>query len=917
MKSTKKLLSLLLVIAMIFSLAIPVLAEGETPATLVSWSGDASVTNDDKSVTSNGENDVVKGVKLTMNDNGKGLNAYNSLGVSTTTKGYLAVQPWYGSDSFSETNFGYMQFAISTTGYENLNLTMKSGNNGKAPASYLVSVSTDNGETWAAATDKLSAPSSKVNEEANALTSTVALPAAAADQETVLVRIQQAVATNISKNGGNLYVYALSVTGTVKVQEQHKPLAGKTVILHSNDVHGAIKGYANIAALKAEYEAEGATVILVDAGDYSQGTTYVSSTKGLDAVKMMNVAGYDFATLGNHEFDYGYEQLKSNMSEAHFKVLCANVLDAEGNSIFDATAIKEVNGVKIGFFGLETPETQTKANPALIKGLQFLGGEKMYKCAQAQVAALKDAGADIIVCLAHLGVDGESEPNRSVDLFAKVEGIDFIIDGHSHSVMEKGPSDEPIQSTGTQFKNIGVIVIDNATKTIESNKLVAVTEESAKDKAVEVAAADIIERITAEYGAVFAKSEVELNGDKAPGNRNMETNLGDLITDSMMWQILKDADSLTVPAENIVAVTNGGGIRAWIHKGEITKNDVFTVLPFGNTLTVIYVKGADLLEALEASTYCTPAPVGGFPQIAGMKITVVTKAEYDANAETYPGSTYYGPKSINRVTIDEVNGKPFDPNATYAVATNNFTAAGGDTYYAFARSEGSIDTGYTLDTILMDYIKEELNGVIGEKYAEPDGRITIKNFSDIDNSGYREGIELAAAKGIINGYADGTFKPDAQVTRAQFITMLYRVAGSPEVEIPEGKTEIELGFTDADTISDEYKTAVAWGVQNGIIKGYEDDTFRPNQAISRAQMATMLYRYLTLEDVWGAASDEMKATYDFTDKDDIAAPYVEAVNYMANMEFIKGFADGHFGPDETVTRGQAATVFARIFDAVN
>lgn len=917
MKSTKKLLSLLLVIAMIFSLAIPVLAEGETTATLVSWSGDASVTNDDKSVTSNGENDVVKGVKLTMNDNGKGLNEHNSLGVSTTTKGCLYVQPWYGSDSFSETNFGYMQFAISTTGYENLNLTMKSGNNGKAPASYLVSVSTDNGETWTAATDKLSAPSSKVNEEANALTSTVALPAAAADQETVLVRIQQAVATNISKNGGNLYVYALSVTGTVKVQEQHKPLAGKTVILHSNDVHGAIKGYANIAALKAEYEAEGATVILVDAGDYSQGTTYVSSTKGLDAVKMMNVAGYDFATLGNHEFDYGYEQLKSNMSEAHFKVLCANVLDAEGNSIFDATAIKEVNGVKIGFFGLETPETQTKANPALIKGLQFLGGEKMYKCAQAQVAALKDAGADIIVCLAHLGVDGESEPNRSVDLFAKVEGIDFIIDGHSHSVMEKGPSDEPIQSTGTQFKNIGVIVIDNATKTIESNKLVAVTEESAKDKAVEVAAADIIERITAEYGAVFAKSEVELNGDKAPGNRNMETNLGDLITDSMMWQILKDADSLAVPAENIVAVTNGGGIRAWIHKGDITKNDVFTVLPFGNTLTVIYVKGADLLEALEASTYCTPAPVGGFPQIAGMKITVVTKAEYDANAETYPGSTYYGPKSINRVTIDEVNGKPFDPNATYAVATNNFTAAGGDTYYAFARSEGSIDTGYTLDTILMDYIKEELNGVIGEKYAEPDGRITIKNFSDIDNSGYREGIELAAAKGIINGYADGTFKPDAQVTRAQFITMLYRVAGSPEVEIPEGKTEIELGFTDADTISDEYKTAVAWGVQNGIINGYEDKTFRPNQAISRAQMVTMLYRYLTLEDVWGAASDEMKATYDFTDKDDIAAPYVEAVNYMANMEFIKGFADGHFGPDETVTRGQAATVFARIFDAVN
>ena len=908
MKSTKKLLSLLLVIAMIFSLAIPVLAEGETTAaSLATWTGGSSLTN-------NGEGDVLSGIELSVGAVKSDSTLSNHQLKLGANYGNLSATPWYGTDYYAEgTQFAYVTFSLSTKGYENLELKTVLGGNARVPLTYKWAYSLDN-ETWVTVDTTVNATAQNTID--GAATTTVALPAAAADQETLYLRLMQTEGAKPNDKGkgtnaGALYIYEMGIAGTVKAQEQHKPLAGKTVILHSNDVHGAITGYANIAALKAEYEAEGATVILVDAGDYSQGTTYVSSTKGLDAVKMMNVAGYDFATLGNHEFDYGYEQLKSNMSEAHFKVLCANVLDAEGNSIFDATAIKEVNGVKIGFFGLETPETQTKANPALIKGLQFLGGEKMYECAQAQVAALKDAGADIIVCLAHLGVDGESEPNRSVDLFAKVEGIDFIIDGHSHSVMEKGPSDEPIQSTGTQFKNIGVIVIDNATKTIESNKLVAVTEESAKDKAVEVAAADIIERITAEYGAVFAKSEVELNGDKAPGNRNMETNLGDLITDSMMWQILKDADSLAVPAENIVAVTNGGGIRAWIHKGEITKNDVFTVLPFGNTLTVVYVKGADLLEALEASTYCTPAAVGGFPQIAGMKITVVTKAQYDANEETYPDSTYHGPKSINRVTIDEVNGKPFDPNATYAVATNNFTAAGGDTYYAFARSEGSIDTGYTLDTILMDYIKEELNGVIGEKYAEPDGRITIKNFSDIDNSGYREGIELAAAKGIINGYADGTFKPDAQVTRAQFITMLYRVAGSPEVEIPEGKTEIELGFTDADTISDVYKKAVAWGVQNGIIKGYEDNTFRPNQAISRAQMATMLYRYLVQKD--GPVSDELKATYDFTDKDDIAAPFVEAVNVMANKGLLKGYADGHFGPDETATRGQAATILVRIF----
>ena len=482
MKSTKKLLSLLLVIAMIFSLAIPVLAEGETTAaSLATWTGGTSFTN-------NGEGDVLSGIELSVGAVKSDSTLKNHQLKLGADYGSLSATPWYGSDYYAEgTQFAYVTFSLSTKGYENLELKTVLGGNARVPLTYKWAYSLDN-ETWVTVDTTVNAAAQTTID--GAATTTVALPAAAADQETLYLRLMQAEAAKPNDKGkgtnaGALYIFEMGIAGTVKAQEQHKPLAGKTVILHSNDVHGAIKGYANIAALKAEYEAEGATVILVDAGDYSQGTTYVSSTKGLDAVKMMNVAGYDFATLGNHEFDYGYEQLKSNMSEAKFKVLCANVLDAEGNSIFDATAIKEVNGVKIGFFGLETPETQTKANPALIKGLQFLGGEKMYECAQAQVAALKDAGADIIVCLAHLGIDGESEPNRSVDLFAKVEGIDFIIDGHSHSDIEKGPSGEPIQSTGTKFENIGVIVIDNATKTIESNKLVAVTEESAKDKAVE------------------------------------------------------------------------------------------------------------------------------------------------------------------------------------------------------------------------------------------------------------------------------------------------------------------------------------------------------------------------------------------------------------------------------------------------
>ena len=512
-------------------------------------------------------------------------------------------------------------------------------------------------------------------------------------------------------------------------------LAGKTVILHTNDVHGAIQDYAKVAALKADYEARGADVWLVDAGDFSQGSVYVSLNKGADAITMLNAVGYDFVTLGNHEFDYGAQQLADNLKKANFRILCSDVLDADGDPVANAAVTAEVeeSGLKIGFFGLATPETKTKANPALIKGLTFLSGEALYKCAQEDIDWLKGQNVDVIICLTHLGVDKESQPNTSYDLYKNTTGIDFIIDGHSHTVMTKGPNGEPIQSTGTALANVGVITIDNATKKIESNELIALKDYTGSDAAVAAAAKAIMDPIDAAYGEVFAKSAVDLNGAKAPGNRTEETNLGDLITDAMMWAIKTKAPS--VDMTNAVAITNGGGIRAAINKGDITKKDINTVLPFGNTLAVVYVKGSELLEALEASTYCTPEAVGGFPQFAGMEVELNIAPKYDANAETYPGSEYFGPKSINRITIKSINGKAFDPNATYAVITNNFMAAGGDTYYAFAAAKEQFDTGLPLDEILMEYITTELNGVVGEQYAKPQGRLTIVNNPKTGDSG--------------------------------------------------------------------------------------------------------------------------------------------------------------------------------------
>lgn len=658
-------------------------------------------------------------------------------------------------------------------------------------------------------------------------------------------------------------------------------MAGKTVILHTNDVHGAVEGYAYIAQLKADYEAKGAEVILVDAGDFSQGTTYVSSTKGADAVTMMNAAGYDVVTLGNHEFDYGYAQLKENMSKAKFKVVCADVFNEDGTPIFDANyTYTTKSGVKVGFFGMETPETQTKANPALIKGLTFATGDAFTKAAADQVAALKDA--DVVICLAHLGVDAESAPYRSTDLYAAVKGIDFIVDGHSHTVMTKGENGEPIQSTGTAFANIGVIVIDDATKKIESNSLFEIKEDTAKDATVAAAAQKIIDRIDKEYGAVFAKSEVVLNGAKAPnGNRDSETNNGDLITDAMVWKILQDKESLTVDADHVVAVTNGGGIRKAINPGDVTKKNINEVLPFGNTVVTIYITGAELLEALEASTYCTPDAIGGFPQVSGINYTISTAVAYDANAETYPASTYYGPKSINRVTINSINGKEFKADDTYAVITNDFCGGGGDTYYAFAAATAKFDTGIPLDEVVMEYITAELKGVIGKQYAAPQGRILMNPFADVKASSWfgKYVIDLYN-DGIINGTSATTYAPNNTLTWAAALKLLLVSNG-------------DLKAADA-TGADWSKNAIAKAAELGLVAADLDGA----KAISRLEFCQVAAKLNKLA--------ESKTESKFTDCTD---GYVMA---LVDAKVISGMTETTFEPAASLTRAQIAKILYQL-----
>ena len=686
----------------------------------------------------------------------------------------------------------------------------------------------------------------------------------------------------------------------VMADEPAGELAGEIVILHTNDVHGAIESYAKVAALKLEYEAKGAEVLLMDAGDYIQGEPYVSISQGLDAIRLMEYAYYDVATVGNHEFDYGFENLSELADIAEFPIIAANVM-YNGKLAFDANKVFELaSGVKIGVFGLTTPETATKAHPGKIKGVTFLAGDDMNKAAQAQVDELTAAGCDYIICLGHLGIDESSKGYRSVDLLEAVTGIDVFIDGHSHSSLDEVKAlvgddckvgDTLLTSTGTKLATVGVVTISKDGISLGS---VDLAKYEKTDDVVEEAAQLVIDEVDAAYGAVFAKTEVELCGEKDPGNRTQETNNGDLIADAILWYAKKDG-GLPVADENVVAITNGGGIRAAIAAGDITKKDVNTVLPFGNTVAYVTVKGSVLLEALEASTYCTPEAVGAFPQVAGINFTVDTNKVFD-QGEQYPGSTYYAPASINRVTIESINGKAFDPEATYVVVTNDFLAAGGDTYYAFSVST-SVDTGVPMDEALMSYITEELDGVVtAEQYGEPQGRITIIEpvFTDVASSQwFFEAVMYVYDNGIMNGMDRSTFAPDGSLTRAMVWTMLARMDG------------VETEGGDA-----WYSKAQAWAVENEVSDGTS-----PDGAITREQLVTMLYRYVQYKGIDVSVGEDTNIL-SYTDAAEISEYAVSAFQWACGSGLIKGDDNNALTPKADTTRAQAATMFMRLCEDV-
>ena len=680
-------------------------------------------------------------------------------------------------------------------------------------------------------------------------------------------------------------VMVLALAIPAGATETEQDLTGHIVILHTNDVHGAIGEYAKVAALKQAYQAAGAYVLLADAGDFIQGDPTVSASQGKTAIELMNLAGYDVAAPGNHEFDYGYPNLKTLAGEADFPILAANVRYDNAAALGDQTTFTTTDGKKIGIFGLDTPETATKAHPDKIKGVSFLAAQEMFDCAQAQVDALKADGCDYIICLGHLGIDAESTGNRSIDLLEKVTGIDVFIDGHSHSTLEEikeatngtgKVGDTVLTSTGTKLANVGMVDI-SPDGTISTSSLATSELTVTPDAKVAARAEEIQKEIDADYGTVFAKTEVALDGEKA----NVRIGLLDEGVDA--------------------AVTNGGGIRASIAAGDITKKDINTVLPFGNTLYVVKVTGAELLEALEASTYCTPEAIGGFPQVAGIEFTVNTGAQFDTK-ELYPGSTYGKPASINRVMIQTVGGEAFNPEETYTIVTNDFMGAGGDTYYAFKAASSGYDSGVPLDEVVMDYITSELKGVVSKaQYGETDNRIHTISYNDVKaGDWYANAVNYVTLTGLMNGTGDG-FSPNLAINRGMMVTVLYRMAGSPEVTAENPFTDVP-----ADTW---YTDAVIWASENGITAGTSETTFSPTNSLTREQLATFFYRFADFEN-----PDPIEITGDltgFTDAGQVASYATDAMKWAIGEGLISGTTETTLSPKATATRAQVATILMR------
>ena len=493
-------------------------------------------------------------------------------------------------------------------------------------------------------------------------------------------------------------------------------------ILYTNDVHTYIDNkspkptYAAIAALKKSIEDTGRDVLLVDAGDHIQGTAYGSMDDGATIIELMNEAGYDLATPGNHEFDYGMARAKAVIREADFPYVSCNWVDLRtGFNVLPSVKFFFVGGRKIAFVGVTTPETFTKSTPAYFMNdaqtkyiYDILGGEdgqKLYDAVQKAIDKAEFWGADTIIGLGHLGVDPSSSPWTSEEVIAHTHGFTAFIDGHSHTVMaNKQVTDASgkavtLTQTGSYFKNIGKMTV-GADGTI-TTELIDTYE--GLDAAVAATASNWISAVDDMLGEEIAVGDTKFYiNDPATGKRRIrsgETNLGDFVADGI-YTYFNEIEELHCD----IAIMNGGGIRTDVEAGPWSFKTCKTVSPFGNVACLMSVTGQQIQDALEFGARFAGSEGkenGGFLQVAGARYTI--HPMIPNTVQTNDKNVWTGSAAIPRVSNVEIYDKttgtyqPLDPNATYALAGMNYTLRNlGD---GFAMFDGA--------TLIKDYVSED------------------------------------------------------------------------------------------------------------------------------------------------------------------------------------------------------------------
>lgn len=662
----------------------------------------------------------------------------------------------------------------------------------------------------------------------------------------------------------------------------------KTIkIFHINDSHGravenekdAEIGFPKLKTLMDENK----NAVLIDAGDTFHGTTFATISRGESIVNLMNEVGFALSVPGNHDFNYGYERLIQLSKIAKFPLLTANVVKKDGTSDFTASMIKEVEGVKIGFFGLSTPETKTKSNPINTEGVDF---PDYIEAAKKEVAKLKSEGAQAIVAVVHLGLD-KSSIERSDILAEKVEGIDLIIDGHSHTLLKEGQivNGVLIAQTNGHLKNVGEVNLTFKDGKLLDKKAKVLSYEDLKDvKPDEKILTEIakVEESNKPYlERVIGKTTVDLVGERSKV-RTGETNFGNLLTDAMI-----DATGADV------AITNGGGIRASIPAGDITMGQILTSFPFTNYPVKLEVKGDVILKALEHGVDSAPEEAGKFPHVSGLSF------KYDPNR----------PKG-DRVFELKVKDQDIDLNKVYTLVTNDFMAVGGDGYEMFKDAK-KLGEYPLLSEVIAKYIEAKKTVeprvmariVVGEKPGE-----STPGFTDIKNNWAEKYITYVVDKGYFKGVSETKFSPESNITRGMLVTVLGRYDGVKEDS--EGQSK----FSDVNKDA-YYAPFVKWAEENKIVEGYEDNTFKPEKEVSRAEMATIISRYLVK---YKNIKIEDKEFETFSDDAKLPEWAKSSIYDVTKLGIITGFANdnnqpGHFfDPTGTTTRAQLAAVMYRI-----